>query len=121
MKKIFSILSLSLVSSFALAEDLGKTTYEIACSNCHAPNVSQSIKAPTAFDKKAWDERFRQAKLEAEKNPDEYKSAIDYLLYKVTIGKGLMHHGGLCKEADVPKKDCSNKALEAAIHYMSGQ
>ncbi|HAT9021558.1 TPA: cytochrome C, partial [Legionella pneumophila subsp. pneumophila] len=33
-------------------------------------------------------------------------------------GKGLMHHGGLCKETDVPNTDCSDEALIAAINYM---
>ncbi len=45
---------------------------------------------------------------------------MDYLLYKVSIGKGLMPHGGLCKETEVPNKNCSDKAIAAAIYYMAG-
>ncbi|HEN5610730.1 TPA: cytochrome C, partial [Legionella pneumophila] len=48
----------------------------------------------------------------------QFESAMDYLLYNVKVGKGLMHHGGLCKEADVPNTDCSDEALIAAINYM---
>ena len=121
MKKLVCMLTFSVVSTVCMADDLGKTTYELACKNCHAPKFSKAIKAPTAFNKKEWDARFAKAKIEAEKNPKQYKTAMDYLLYNVTIGKGLMYHGGLCKEADVPKADCSDKALMQAIQYMSGQ
>jgi len=103
----------------AHANHLGKTTYQIACQNCHAPKVATAIKAPAAFDKKAWDLRFKQAKLEAAAHPDRFKTPMDYLLYQVTIGKGLMHHGGLCKEANIQNKNCTDEALVQAIHYMS--
>lgn len=121
MEKLIGMLTLFIASSVCLANDLGKTTYDMACKNCHAPEFSKAIKAPTAFNKKQWDVRFEKAKIEAEKSPNKYKTPMDYLLYNVTIGKGLMHHGGLCKEADVPEADCSDKALMQAIYYMSGQ
>ena len=44
---------------------------------------------------------------------------MDYLLDKVTIGKSLMPHGGLCTEAVVPRKNCSEKAFREAIYYMA--
>ncbi|MFO9415113.1 cytochrome C [Legionella pneumophila serogroup 1] len=112
------IMLVYLTSNPVFAKNLGKYTYEIACKNCHAPNLAKGIKAPPAFDKKAWKLRFKQAKIEAKNNPSQFESAMDYLLYNVKVGKGLMHHGGLCKEADVPNTDCSDEALIAAINYM---
>ena len=118
--KCLLIISLAcLMSTSVMANDLGKTTYEIACKNCHDPKLAPAIKAPAAFDKKAWRGRFKKAKLEVKKDPARFKTPIDYLLYSVTIGKGLMAHGGLCKEANTPNKDCSDEALIQAIHYMS--
>lgn len=119
MKNLLFIILFGLANTDALADNLGKTTYEIACQNCHAPQVATAINAPAAFDKKAWNERFQKAKLEVKNNPAQFKTPIDYLLYNVTIGKRLMYHGGLCKEADIPNKNCSDKALIQAIYYMS--
>ncbi len=119
MKNIVIVLVLSLINPVAFAEELGKKTYEVACQNCHAPKLAKAIKAPAAFDKKVWDSRFQEANLAAKKNPGKYKSSIDYLMYSVKIGKGLMYHGGLCREANVDKKYCSNDALIDAIYYMS--
>lgn len=59
------IMLVYLTSNPVFAKNLGKYTYEIACKNCHAPNLAQAIKAPPAFDKKAWKLRFKQAKIEA--------------------------------------------------------
>ncbi|APF03344.1 TPA: c-type cytochrome [Legionella pneumophila] len=112
------IMLIYLTSNLAFADNLGKYTYEIACKSCHAPDLAKAIKAPPAFDKKAWKLRFKQAKIEAKNNPSQFETPMDYLLYNVKIGKGLMHHGGLCKEADVPNTDCSDEALIAAINYM---
>ena len=115
------ILSLFVQIAFTETEEnLGKKTYELSCQNCHKPQLAKAIKAPAAFDKQAWQLRFQQAKKESEKDPTRFPSAMDYLLYSVTIGKGLMQHGGLCNEADVENKDCSKEALTAAIEYMSG-
>lgn len=119
MKNLLFVILFSLASTQVLADTLGKTTYELACKKCHAPEMSKAIKAPAAFDKKAWDGRFQKASLEAKNNPNRYKTPIDYLLYSVTIGKGLMYHGGLCKEAGTSDKNCTDKALIDAIHYMS--
>jgi cytochrome c5 len=119
MKNLFWATFLFAVHTIVQADNLGKTTYETACQNCHAPNLAVGLKAPAAFDKKAWDARFKNADLEAKKQPARYKNAMAYLLHSVTIGKGLMHHGGLCKEADIPNKDCSDEALTKAINYMS--
>ncbi|AWN74991.1 c-type cytochrome [Legionella anisa] len=118
MKNLLAILLCAICTS-VLADDLGKNTYEITCQNCHAPQFAIGMKAPAAFDKKAWNTRFKNAELEVKKNPTEYKTAMDYLLYSMKRGKGLMPHGGLCKEADVPKKNCSDAAFVQAINYMS--
>jgi len=107
-------------NSSLLANELGKVTYEITCQTCHAPQFAIGMHAPAAFDKKAWAERFKKAAVESKKNPVQFKTAMDYLLYKVAIGKGLMPHGGLCKETDVPHKNCSEKAIKEAIYYMAG-
>lgn len=120
MKHLMLVSLLCGVSTGALADDLGKTTYQIACQTCHAPQLATALKAPAALDKKEWDARFENAKLEVKNNPKEFKTPIDYLLHSVKMGKGLMHHGGLCNEADIPNKNCSDEALIQAIHYMSG-
>lgn len=119
MRNLWIVFLFSIVSTNSFAEDLGKKTYDAACQNCHTPKLAKAINAPPAFNKEAWDARFKTASLEAQKNPTRYKSAIDYLLYHVTIGKGLMHHGGLCNESPAKDKDCSNDALIDAIYYMS--
>lgn len=119
MKHLLLICLLCIANTYVLADNLGKTTYEIACKNCHAPQFATAIKAPAAFDKKAWAERFKNAKLEVKNTPSQYKTPMDYLLYSVTIGKGLMAHGGLCKEANIPNQNCSDEAIIQAIHYMS--
>jgi len=118
MRNITFILLLCGINVSIYASQLGKTTYEMACQNCHSPKLAIGMKAPAAFDKAAWDARFANAALEAKNNPTKYKSAMDYLLYSVKIGKGLMHHGGLCHEANMPNKDCSDEALMDAIDYM---
>ncbi|CEG58369.1 c-type cytochrome [Legionella fallonii] len=119
MKAIVFILFFA-INGPLLASDLGKEAYEITCKTCHSPQFATGMHAPAAFNKKAWAIRFKNAEIEAEKNPTEFKTAMDYLLYKASIGKGLMPHGGLCKEADVPRKDCSDKAIADAIYYMAG-
>jgi cytochrome c5 len=118
--KIIVFIVLVVVNSSLLANDLGKTTYEITCQTCHAPGAAKAMHAPAAFDKKAWSVRFRNAANESKKNPVQFRTAMDYLLYSASIGKGLMPHGGLCKEADMPNKNCSDKAIIEAINYMAG-
>ncbi len=118
MKNIVFI-ALVLLTHFLHAHDLGKQTYEIACKTCHAPEFAKGMQAPTAFDKHAWKPRFKQAAIEAKKHPEQFQTPLDYMLYKVGKGKGLMPHGGLCKEADVPDKNCSSTAIKAAILYMA--
>lgn len=119
MKKLLIAFLFSALTNVVFADDLGKKTYESACKNCHDPKLSQAIKAPPAFNKKEWNIRFKKAAIEAKKDPAQYKSAMDYLLYSLTIGKGLMQHGGLCNESETANKNCSNKALVDAINYMS--
>lgn len=119
MKKLSLILFLGAMNAAVFADDLGKKTYEIACQNCHSPKLAKGLKAPAAFNKTQWDRRFKLAAIKAKQKPERYKSAMDYLLHSVTMGKGLMHHGGLCHESEVANKDCSDQALIAAINYMS--
>ena len=119
MKNLFWATMLFVLSAIVQANSIGKATYDIACQTCHAPQVALGLKAPAAFDKKAWNARFKTAALEAKNNPAQFKDAMAYLLYRVTIGKGLMRHGGLCKEVDISNKSCSDEALIQAIHYMS--
>ncbi|TAL58702.1 MAG: cytochrome C [Legionella sp.] len=102
-----------------IASDLGKGTYEITCKTCHAPSMAKGMHAPAAFDKEAWSIRLKNAAIESKNHPEQFKTPMDYLLYKASIGKGLMPHGGLCKEADVPNKNCSDKAIKEAIDYMA--
>ena len=120
MQMILAML-LFVLSKVLMATDLGKKTYDTICKTCHAPRVALGIHAPAAFDNKAWAKRFKIAAIESKANPGRFKSATDYLLYKVSIGKGLMPHGGLCKEANVPHQDCSDKAIVDAIYYMAGR
>lgn len=101
------------------SENQGEKIYQAACRNCHAPNLAQAVKAPSAFDKKVWDARFKAASEEAKKNPTRYKDAIHYLLSHLKMGKGLMYHGGLCHESKMSKQDCSDQSLIDAILYMS--
>lgn len=112
---IFSLLMPCAVFS----SQLGETTYQVACKNCHAPHLAKAIQAPAAFDKKAWDVRFKTAEDASKNNPKRYSSAMQYLLIHIKMGKGLMHHGGLCHESNIPDQDCSDQALSEAILYMS--
>lgn len=100
----------------------GVALYQAACSVCHAPEKAKAIKAPAAFDALAWQQRFKQAKKEAKDN-FKFKTAADYFLYQIHIGKGLMHHGGLCNESKAahPNLDCSDASYLQAIEYMSHQ
>lgn len=115
--KILTVCALIVYSVSVQANDLGQTTYENACKNCHGPKVATSIKAPAAFDSSAWQKRLLAAKDASKQDPKKFPSAMDYLVYQVSIGKGLMHHGGLCKESG-PELDCSKKAIKQAILYM---
>lgn len=118
MRKLLTGIVL-LATTTLWADELGKKTYELACQNCHRPDLAKAIKAPAAFDKAAWDARFLAAAAKAKQNPKKYPDAMAYLLNSVQMGKGLMHHGGLCKEAPAAERDCSTEALTAAINYMS--
>lgn len=118
--KILTICALFvyLNASYANAVAKGKALYQAACQNCHRPQVAASMEAPAAFDVKQWDRRFEMASKEVKQHPDRFQSVKQYLLYQVTIGKGLMHHGGLCKETGGIQMDCSKDALWDAIMYM---
>ena len=107
------------IAPATFASEKGKLIYSTSCKNCHAPNVSKAINSPAAFDKKAWDKRFKQAKIEVKENPSKYKSPMDYMLAKVKNGKGLMYHGGLCSESNTQNINFSDDALIEAINFMS--
>jgi cytochrome c5 len=118
MRKLM-LLTLVAASSLAFAEaPSGQKIYEAACRNCHAPLVSNGIKAPSAHDQEAWNARFKVADAEVKAHPDRYKDAFDYLIQQVKKGKGLMHHGGLCKESVKNPEDCTPEAYRAAIEFM---
>jgi cytochrome c5 len=120
VKRILIVILFSIIQGNAFAvDDLGKVTYQIACSNCHALNYSKAMGSPAVHDKKAWKQRFKNAQQEVKRNPHKYKTSLDYLLHSVINGKKLMHHGGLCHESNVPKRNCSDAAFVAAIQYMS--
>lgn len=118
MYRGWSLVLFMAMSPLVLAEnDLGQKTYEAACQNCHAPNLAGGVKAPAAFDEKAWGTVFERAAVKVKENPSQFKTPMDYLLYNVKIGKGLMHHNGLCNESVTT--NCSDDALTQAILYMS--
>lgn len=117
---LFAVLALVSTSIFAETPS-GKSIFESACKNCHAPKVASGIQAPPAHDLKAWKARFKIANAEAKAHPDKYKDGFDYLIQHVTQGKGLMHHGGLCKESLKNPEECTPEAYRAAIEYMSSK
>jgi cytochrome c5 len=119
MRLIVAIFIACAINSVTFASEKGKLIYTNSCKNCHAPDVSKAINAPAAFDKKIWDIRFKKAAIEVKENPNKYKSTMDYMLAKVKNGKGLMYHGGLCKESNIKNINCSDEALIEAISFMS--
>lgn len=121
MKRILPVILFFLISTTTFATNPGIVTYQMACSNCHSPTLAKRIGAPAAFDKKAWDIRFKQAKIAVKNHPERYKTQLDYLLSSVIRGKNLMHHGGLCRESNLHKKNCTHEAYIQAIQYMSGK
>jgi cytochrome c5 len=115
------LLLLWLPVNYSLADtDLGRETYELACTHCHSAELAKGIQAPAAFDSSAWQARIEQAYQAAQANPSQFPSTQAYLLYQIKTGKGLMTHGGLCFATDSPQLYCSDEALLAAIRYMSG-
>jgi cytochrome c5 len=116
---VILLLPSSLLAATTQAE-LGAKIYNDACSKCHAPKLAMALKAPAAFDKAAWKQRLDNAEVMAKKD-DRFADGISYLIYQVKIGKGLMHHGGLCLESPNETKNCSDEAYRAAIGYMSGE
>lgn len=114
--------SLVLVSSYCFADTpSGQKLFESACKNCHSAKVASGIQAPPAHDLDAWKARLEKANAEAKAHPDKYKDGFDYLIQHVMRGKGLMHHGGLCKESIKHPEDCTPEAYRAAIQFMSSK
>lgn len=101
--------------------DQGKALYKAACSNCHAPDKARGLKAPPAFNRAVWQAIKTKAAVQV-KSDKRFKTVDDYLLYQIKIGRGLMHHGGLCKETQVGKTkvSCEDTVYLEAIQYMSG-
>jgi len=110
----------SFASSSGNDNNIGQELYSRACAHCHAPDLAPAIKAPAAFDQKAWAERIAKAK-QLSGPGTKYPTAYDYLLHQVLIGKGLMQHHGLCLDSNLPKSMCTDKNYIAAIKYMSQQ
>lgn len=124
MKKVL-LLALCLVASngFAMTvKEQGQLLYKYACSTCHAANKAKGLGAPEAFDKKAWANRIANAKKIVE-STHRFKTVDDYFLYHIQLGKGLMHHGGLCNESKIKHKEmvCDEASYLAAIAYMTGE
>lgn len=117
---LFMLLFYPLHHAFAenKPEQLGQITYQMACQSCHAPDYAKGLKAPAAFDKKAWQMRITKAR-QAVKEDERFDNEYQYLVYQVKIGKGLMHHHGLCLEKAKDKSHCSDEALTQAIKYMA--
>ncbi len=122
MKLLLSALILSLSGPIMAHKTppLGVLLYQQACQICHSPERAKAIKSPAAFNEAAWAKRFALAKKEVGQNK-RFKSVNAYLLHQIRIGKGLMHHGGLCKETNAiyQNVNCSDKAYLQAIQYMS--
>lgn len=124
MKKIISLCLIFIIFSanaYAVntaTNSLGEKTYQHACVKCHAPNVAGALKAPAAFNKQAWQTRIQHAKLAIVDN-EKYKDEYQYLVHQVKIGKGLMHHHGLCLESPDSEKVCNDAAYVEAIKYMA--
>jgi len=119
MKRTVLWMSVGFFPLFVHAGTLGERVYQSACITCHAPEKAKALKAPAAFDRKAWEPRIQNAERAMEKHPDRYPSSMDYLTHSVEYGKGLMHHGGLCKESQQKPENCSKEAYKAAIEYMT--
>lgn len=100
----------------------GQRLYNVACSICHAPQKAKGIGAPPAFDKEAWTKRVAKAKKVVEET-HRFKTVDDYFLYHIKLGKGLMHHGGLCQESQLKHKGlkCDEAEYLAAIQYMRSE
>lgn len=99
MRRMILGVTVGLLPLWVQASSLGERVYESACVDCHAPAKAKALKAPAAFDEAAWQPRIQNAERAMEKYPKRFQSTMDYLTNSVENGKGLMHHGGLCKEA----------------------
>lgn len=106
-------------SGHTVALNKGQLLYQKACQLCHQGSKAKAMKAPMAFDKKVWQKRVQDAKKAIAENK-RFKSVDDYFLYQIKIGRGLMHHGGLCHESKGLDKslDCSDQSYLEAIAYM---
>ncbi len=115
--------SLFCTASFAAADKptlkQGKLLYDSACSACHSPKKAKGLRAPAAFDLATWKALRKKALAAVEAG--EFKSVDAYFLRQIKIGRGLMHHGGLCRESSDVKKSirCNDADYLAAIEYMS--
>lgn len=110
------------INAWAKTDDKqGQLLYKYACSTCHAPKKAKGLGAPAAFDKAAWETRIAKA-TKAVKETHRFKTVDDYFLYHIQLGKGLMHHGGLCKESQLKHKElaCDEAGYLSAIKYMRG-
>lgn len=110
------------VAATSTNENPGKALYQTTCKLCHAPEKAEAMKAPAAFNVEAWQQRFTLAKQKI-KTSTQFNTINDYLYYQISIGKGLMHHGGLCKESTQlnPNLKCDKADYLAAIDYMSNK
>jgi cytochrome c5 len=92
--------------------------YSKACSTCHAPEKASALGAPAAFSQTDWAPRMENA-AQHSGSSTEFKDAYAYLLDSVKRGRGLMAHGGLCKDNKALQALCTDDNYIATIKYMS--
>ena len=95
MKKLISVVVLSIVAFSAHAERSGKDVYDTACTFCHAAGVAG---APKVGDAEAWAPRL--------------EAGMPTAIATIKTGKGAMPPGGMCA-------DCTDAEYTSAINYMS--
>jgi len=94
MKKLVSLVLLSLVAFSVNAERSGEEVYAKSCTICHAAGIAG---APKIGDSAAWETRLA--------------GGLDAAIATIKTGKGAMPPKGMCN-------DCSDAEYTNAINYM---
>jgi cytochrome c5 len=94
MKKLISVVILSIVAFSVQAERTGEEIYSKSCTFCHSTGVAG---APKKGDAAAWNTRLEQG--------------VDAAIASIKTGKGAMPPKGMCN-------DCSDAEYKIAIDYM---
>ncbi|MBL4584712.1 MAG: cytochrome c5 family protein [Pseudomonadales bacterium] len=95
MKKLISIIALTVVAFSVQAERSGEEVFTKSCTFCHASGVAG---APKVGDSAAWATRL--------------EGGMDAAIATVKKGKGAMPATGMCG-------DCSDAEYKNAIDFMS--